>query len=215
MSKSVTTLICPICNKEFNKEIAEITRQQKKKGINVTFYCSRKCNGIANSKKLKFPTIVKICPTCGKEFLSTRKAKAATFCSRSCASKGSVNEARRNAGRNAAAMNFTHDIKQMKNALLGKEGWKYAELEKYLKDIDEPHEFEYVIGTLYENPRIYDLVLFNRKLLIEFDGPDHKYITEDDKIKEEIAKKNGFEVKRIKTMPNTIIEPNCIYKFLK
>lgn len=215
MGKSVTTLICPVCGKEFVKEIAEIRRRQKKCGIDVQFYCSASCSGKGVGERIRKPTVIKICPTCGKEFESTTKAKAATFCSRSCASKGSVNEARREAGRKAAAANFIYDLSQIQYALLTRDGWKYVELDKYLNSINEPHEFEYILGKYHEHARIYDLALTERKILIEFDEPHHRYTEDDDGLKDEHARKYGFEVKRIQIDTHTVIDPSCIYEFLK
>lgn len=215
MGRTTINLICPTCGKEFAKDLAEIKRQRKRKGLEVNFYCSAKCSGIAVGNRARKPTVIKTCPVCGKEFESTTKAKSATFCSRSCASKGSVNEARREAGRKAAAANFTYDLSQIQYALLTRDGWKYVKLDKYLNSINEPHEFEYILGKYHEHARIYDLALTERKILIEFDEPHHRYTEDDDGLKDEHARKYGFEVKRIQIDTHTVIDPSCIYEFLK
>lgn len=217
MSKNTVEMVCPVCNKTFEKEVAEIRRQQKKKGLSAQFYCCLKCSSVANREKRKKPEIIKTCPVCNKQFVSTTKVRAATFCSRSCASKGSITEARREAGRKTAKKNFIHDISQIQSALIAKEGWKYQKLEKYLKSINENYAFEYPIGESYNTSRIYDLVLFDKKLIIEFDGSDHKSLRmlKDNEEKEKFANDNGFTLKRIEVSPNTIIEPDCIFEFVK
>lgn len=210
MSKSITELICPICNKKFNKETAEIKRQLNKRE-NAEFYCSKTCANIGAHLKQKNSIITKICPICGKEFKTNNGAKQATFCSRSCASKGSVNENRRNAGKYAAKLNFTkdtHSPDKIQKIMKNRENWKYIELKKFLDFCNKKYEFEYLIDKF-----IYDLVLFDEKLIIEFDGPEHTYLNEQEK--ENTAKANGYEMIRIKTKPNIVIQPSVLYSIIK
>lgn len=65
------------------------------------------------------------------------------------------------------------------SALRSRESWKYADVRTYLTDLGIEHEFEFQIGHF-----IYDLALLSRKILIEFDGPDHEYLAEEDRRKE-------------------------------
>jgi len=60
-------LICPVCNKKFNKN-----KTKTKK------YCSKKCY----SKNTYLPIITKICKQCGKKFKTKRYD--AMYCSRDC-----------------------------------------------------------------------------------------------------------------------------------
>lgn len=56
---------------------------------------------------------------------------------------------------------------------------------------------------------VYDLALFEKKLFIEFDAAGHGGGIEGkiDKLKEEYARINGWEVVRIKTQTHTVFNP--------
>lgn len=87
--------------------------------------------------------------------------KEKRFCCRSCASKGSVNEKRRQAGKQAAKNNFTpetYGIKNIQNLLRLREAWKYEDIKKYLDNLNVNYEFEYIIENY-----IYDLALIDKK----------------------------------------------------
>lgn len=207
MATTMIKITCSTCKTEFEKIAYEVKRQLKK-NPNADFYCCKKCASIGAHAKQKKPIIKKVCPVCGNEFETSSGKKGATFCSRSCASKGSVNDARRNAGKKAAAMNFTpdtHDIHNIQLLLKQRESWKYEEIKKFLDFIKEPYEFEYMLDNKY----IYDLALFNKHIVIEFDGPEHEYANETDK--EQTAKNFGFNLVRIKITPNTVIKASEIY----
>lgn len=205
---STITLTCAQCGKQFEKPISEYNRRIKK-GC-TTFYCSYDCAGIGVNKKRKKPNIEKICPVCDKKFTTSTKAKSATFCSRSCASKGSVTEARKEAGRKSAADHpITGSAQSVALILKKREAWKYEEIKAFLEFIKEPFEFKKAIENF-----VYDLVLTNKKLIFEFDGPEHKYYITDEE-KTQIAKNQGYTLYRIETVPNTKINPSAIYPYLK
>lgn len=195
----------PNCGKEFEKPIGEVNRKIKK-GC-TEFYCSISCSGIKN-KKRQLPIVQKICPVCGKIFETKSGAKEATFCSRSCASKGSVTDARRNAGKKSASSNFLEGSpEQIQKILKEREKWKYTKIEKFLIFLKEKFEFEYLIGNY-----IYDLAFFERRIIVEFDGPDHQYADESEKDKN--ARDNGWKLFRLNVEPNCIIDPEVLYKIL-
>jgi hypothetical protein len=197
---------CSNCGKEFNKPLGEYNRRIKKGSID--FYCSSKCAGQSINAAKKKPDIEKECPVCHKKFITTTKAKGATYCSRSCASKGSVNEARKEAGRKTSKLNFKPaSVETIVNVLKKREAWKYKELKDFLDFKGEQYEFEYKIDNY-----IYDLVLFNKKIIIEFDGKEHKYYDETDKNFTAIS--NGYKLYRIDVQPSSIIHPSVLYQFL-
>ena len=196
------------CGKEFEKPLGEVNRRIKLGSTN--FYCCAKCAGTNNSKRIK-PIITKVCPVCGNQFETKSGAKEATFCSRSCASKGSVNDARRNAGKKSAIKNFTpdtHNPNTIQKLLKQREEWKYIEIKNFLEFLNESFEFEYLIDKY-----IYDLALLDRHIFIEFDGPEHKYLNETDK--EQVALQNGWKIIRHKVHPNEVIKPDFLYSILK
>ena len=137
MEKTIK-LVCALCSKEFDKRLIDYTRAFDEGRRD--FYCSRKCAGIAiNAKRNKWVREIRKCPVCGKEFETEYskgytgnnvfKKNGATFCSRSCASKGSVTEYRSSKARDIAKQNFIPaDINSCKHLNYEKEKWKYVEL---------------------------------------------------------------------------------------
>ncbi len=193
---------CANCGKLFKKSKPEYNRRIAKGSIN--FYCCRKCAGIKINADKKKPDVDKICPICGVKFQTSSREKGATFCSRSCASKGSVTLARTQAGRKAAELGRISNppLEQIQRVLKSREQWKYEELKSILDKNNEAYEFEYRI-----NQYIYDLVLTKKKIIIEFDGPDHKVesVKENDKNKEFFAINKGYRYIRIPVIPNSLI----------
>lgn len=198
----------PDCGKEFEKPIGEVNR--KLKNGCTEFYCSIKCSGIKNKKRIK-PMVKKICPVCGNLFETKSGAKEATFCSRSCDSKGSITEARKRAGKLMSEKNFKNDtygIEHIQKLLKEREKWKYEKIDKFLNFLKEKYEFECLIGDY-----IYDLAFIEKKIIVEFDGPEHQYT--DESKKDENAIKNGWQIFRLKVEPNCVIEPDVLYKILE
>ena len=203
-------LRCLNCSKDFEKDISEYNRRIR--NGKKEFYCTRKCAGIGNNSKKRMTTIEKQCPICGNSFTTKKGAKEITYCSRSCASKGSVNEKRREAGRKSARINFTpdtHNIFTIQKLLKKRETWKYKKIEEFLNLIGEKYEFEYVMDEKY----VYDLVLFDKGVIIEFDGPEHRNMNE--KNKEKVAQNNGYKFYRVSVEPNTVIEVDLIKHILE
>lgn len=71
MENRIPNTKCTICEKPIYRRPGEISK------ANGRAYCSRECYGIACRKP-------RVCPSCGKEFLSSKNSKT---CSRSCANK--------------------------------------------------------------------------------------------------------------------------------
>lgn len=81
-----------------------------------------------------------------------------------------------------------------------REGWKYERLRVVLGD--RPHEFEYPV-----KPYIFDLALFDTRILVEFDGPYHGGQVAADQEKDLVGIAAGFSVVRRVTPPATVIDP--------
>jgi len=169
MSITMENIICAWCGKQVEKVKSELNRQRAK-GRHY-FFCSGSCSAFYNNRATghKVYPIDKVCPVCNKIFTTNTGARSATFCSRSCASKGSVNENRRRAAKKGRE-NLIYGIKSIALAMKSREAWKYKELKKFLIYKEINHEFEEIVENF-----IRDLVLWDKKLIIEFDGPDHKY----------------------------------------
>ena len=143
------------------------------------------------------------CP-CGKRVKTTTHNKAKQHCNRSCASRFSMSDERREAQREAG-LQHAANLLSTAETLKRREGWKYAALREALADREV--EFEFELGG-----RVFDLALLDTKTLIEFDGPDHqaKNIKEDDAAKEAAAEAAGFIVVRRPVIPSTVISPTSI-----
>ena len=109
------------------------------------------------------------------------------------------------------ALNYRGDINSIRALMLKREYFKYKNIDEYLTTNNISHEFEYII----EN-KLYDLAFLDKRLIIEFDGDDHKYIESatNDKIKESIAKKDGWTLVRINVKNNTVIPIDTILEFI-
>jgi very-short-patch-repair endonuclease len=187
-------LNCPACKEDFKKEQKEITRQLKKGRKN--FFCSLNCAAIFREEE-RIEILFKVCPECKTEFqVQNTVKKNKTFCSRGCASSGSMTEFRLNKAKETGKSSFLfrngNTVENIAKRLKTREGWKYNLLKDYLEVNNIAHEFEFII----ENS-IYDLVLFDLKIVIEFDGPYHAFI--DDDHKTQLAINNGWTIHRVKT----------------
>lgn len=200
------TLNCAWCGGSFSKRKAEVKRQMKK-GRNY-FFCSLNCAAHWGNRKKKNKDIKKVCPYCEEEFTSHTGTRAPVFCSRSCASAGSVTE-KRLKGNAKGGIKF--DIYTIAKGLKKREAWKYKELQAFLNFIDISYEFEYPI----ENVGIFDLALFSENTLVEYDGPYHRneQLIEDEH-KDEKAKALGWRVVRISVNPSEVISPKTLYSLI-
>lgn len=216
MGSTMMALKCVWCDEEFEKMVAEVTRQMKKG--KTRFFCSSSHaakfrNAIRKDRKRK---VTKICPSCDESFETMTGAKSATFCSRSCASSGSVTEARRQAGREAGKQNAyaLNDIEVRAKVLRKREAWKYRDLQHLLVFAGEEYQFEF---ALPETRHIFDLALVARKVLVEFDGAYHASPQQAaaDVEKTAVAEEAGWRVVRIATPVNQVIEASVLYPVLQ
>ena len=205
--KEMIEITCAYCGKKSLKPAKEIERQ-KRKG-RKKFFCDLSCTAKYKNLDKKKPVVKKVCPVCGKEFeTSTRKKLNRTYCSRSCASKGSVTDYRRSkareVGRELQKKYPSGSVEQIKKIMVSREKRKYAKIEEYLRKENIKHEFEFILGN-----KLYDLALIDLNILIEFDGKDHQLkkgeCFENDRLKDQIATKNGWAIKRVQVLNNEII----------
>ena len=194
---------CATCRKASEKPDKEIRRQMK--CGRTLFYCSRGC-----SPKRRAQPVQRICPVCRKSFQSWNRKKAARFCSRACASAGSVTPLRHERARAvglAAAHRLRHDVSLIASGLRSREARRYARVEKILVDGGIEHQFEFPLGRY-----IYDLCLFGRKLLVEFDGKYHLSQRQRlvDAQKEASAARLGWMVKRLAVNQGEVIPPEVL-----
>jgi very-short-patch-repair endonuclease len=205
-------LQCAWCNKSFEIRKAEYTRQLKCGRRKDYFFCGLSCVAkCRNSKRRTVFPITKTCKLCGKEFITHTGKGEAVFCSRSCASKGSVTQKRREAARkgglNPKSLRAIKSTRVRALGLRSREKHRYVDIEAFLQAIQEPYKIEYFLGEY-----IFDLALTERKVLVEFDGRYHGYHKQVaiDKSKDKYAQRRGWTVIRIRTddtvYPSSLVE---------
>lgn len=72
---------------------------------------------------------------------------------------------------------------------------------------NRPHEFEFALGGF-----VFDLALFDTKVLVEFDGPYHLHSdqAEVDAQKDQAAINAGFLIVRRTVEPAVVINPSTL-----
>lgn len=92
-----------------------------------------------------------------------------------------------------------------------RERWKYAEVEKYLRHSGIRFKFEFEIGEY-----IFDLALLEKKVLVEFDGPEHRKPSGEalDAVRDEAAVQAGWRVARVPVPKRSVILPSVLYDIL-
>jgi very-short-patch-repair endonuclease len=200
--KTIKT-ICNTCGDTVIKPLKEYTRSIKRGRM---FYCNNSCAAVfGNRSKIK-PIVEKLCLNCGSKFTTKSDNKESTYCSRECASTHSYyqSDIRQSA---AKLQGFLHkeNLSKPHETLKKREAWKYVELKDRLKSVE--HEFEFLLGDF-----VYDLMIYDRKLLIEFDAKDHDTYTQRniDRLKEELARQAGYQLVRISVESSTVIPGNFI-----
>jgi len=199
---SSVPLECSYCSKPFLLSKAEYNRQVRKG--RERFFCSRSCSAKYGNDNRENRTreIEKTCPYCDKSFKTRTGKTEATFCSRGCASAGSVTKYRREKAREMGSQNVgaINDIAVIAKGLRTRESWKYEELKKFFLSRGERFEPEYPLGRY-----VFDLALPDRKLFLEFDGKDHEWtvMAQKDAEKDEFAESKGWKVVRIRVNKNT------------
>lgn len=197
---STKEIICVNCGKSHLIDLGEYNYQVRRGRKN--FFCSNVCSGQYNNARNKKPIIQKACEHCGNTFdCATPYTKR--FCSRSCASAGSITE-KRLEGNRKGGLNCKegHDAYSIQKLLRAREAWRYTQLTALLESFNIDHEFEYVVGNKY----IFDLYLPSVNLLIEFDEDYHSgKQLESDAVKSQFAVANGYTVDRIRVNTGEVI----------
>ena len=125
-------LECGWCGTLFEKEKGEVNRQIRKG--RKSFFCSLSCGAKwhnAQRDDLK-EEIEKRCPVCKEPFKTMTGAKSSTFCSRSCASKGSMSEERRHA-QSLGGKQTSENLNSPSDTLKKRESWKYIRVRALLE----------------------------------------------------------------------------------
>lgn len=191
-------IVCNRCLKEKERRFTEVKRQLAKGTRH--FFCSRECANATWSETLtrSEPTVEKMCAYCGQQYSAiVRKGKPTDYCSRSCASKGSVTDYRRQrAAELGSAVPDEKRVDMLSQSLRSREWHKYESVHDLLNDHGIEHEFEFYFE---DEPAYFDLALPDQALIVEFDGPCHSNPGEQrrDREKERLALSYGWDVVRI------------------
>ena len=194
---------CLECGKTVLRYAGEVNRSIS---LGRKFFCSQFCAATFGNRSRKAKEIKISCPTCKKDFVTSTKKKAAKFCSRSCASSGSMTEFRRDAQRRAGFAKKSNLI-SIAESLKLREGWKYLALRDKLQKSGRQFEFEFNLRGY-----VFDLALFDAKILVEFDGPNHlnEFQKEIDEKKRKAGESSGFSVVHRTVLPAIVISPDSI-----
>lgn len=208
----MTAITCAWCGRVSEKRTGEINRQMRK-GKTV-FFCNNVCSGYyaGANREDRVVEVTQRCPQCGGQFVTETGKLNKTFCSRKCASAGSVSEARRKAGRDIGVLYCGKDASSIVKLMKSREALKYSLLRAYLEGKCESHEFEFVLGD-----SIFDLALPAQRLLVEFDGPDHKNGKQQaaDAQRDAQAAAAGWKVVRVEVAPNKVIPQALLAEVLE
>ena len=203
------TIKCALCGIEKKIPLSEYNRQSRKGRIN--WFCSQQHSAVYNNKTRKNKPIKKVCPHCGCQFDTHTGKNEKTFCSRSCASAGSVSDKRRK-GAQKGGRNAPHTVKGLANVLRKREYKKYSKLAAELSEMGVEYKFEQVFDD-----RVFDLFLPAYNAVIEFDGPDHtlpKQLLIDEE-KDKIIKNKQLKIYRIPCNANEVLGISKIQDILK
>lgn len=192
------TLTCDYCQKDFWKEPKEYKRRVNKGATH--FFCSVQCLGYSRVAPLTLEE--RKCEKCASSFRVDARLPN-RFCSRGCASAGSVTDYRKRRMVDGGHMKIGN-LGTPADCLRIRESSKYAEVSAFLASQKIAHVFEFALGSY-----VFDLCLPSQKLLIEFDGPYHKAssIRAKDAQKDAYAQRSGFCVKRVLTPINEVPVP--------
>lgn len=217
----MTLITCSYCRKQIEKRTGEINRQLRRG--NTRFFCDITCaNKQINAEKRHLDRTDN-CEYCGKEFTSVWHTKYTRFCSRECASAGSVTEYRRQRAQEigiANKANLPNDIKQQSNALRKREWYRYSDLATAFAQNNIEYVFEYPFEDYppdeYSSTGIVvDLYLPRLNLVIEFDEKYwHNSQTEYDRRRDNFLRARGCEVIRIPVEPRSIISVDSVFNIL-
>lgn len=85
-------------------------------------------------------------------------------------------------------------------------------MKDFLRELEIDHKFEHPLGSY-----VYDLVLTDKKIIVEFDGKYHVDRTQKskDRVKADYARGLGYKVIRRTTKTNSVIPIETIRDLVK
>ena len=143
--EKMVTVECARCLSITHMTEKEIARR-KKEGRSL-FFCTIECYKSYQDQAKRCQPITKICPYCNSEFPSTTSLKSYMFCSRGCASAGSVTEKRH--ARAVEIGHRNHKYIPVELGMRAREDWKNAEVKAELTRRGVEHQFDMLIGFLH------------------------------------------------------------------
>jgi very-short-patch-repair endonuclease len=186
-------IVCAWCKCEKEIPDKEYRRQIRRGRLPDRFFCGLSC-GAKFSRRCQYEPLpdIRVCLYCGQEFRVVDNRLPNRFCSRSCASAGSVTDYRRE---KASQIGKTStNLISVDETLKRREAWKYEKIAEFLSKEQIIHEFEFFLDGY-----VFDLAIPCLGILIEFDGIYHEWATqkEVDIKKERVAEAYGWRLFRI------------------
>lgn len=198
---SYVKLKCIECKQHFKRLASENRRQSIRQ---AKIFCSIRCSSSYNGRAKRSACVILRCGHCEAKFESSTHNKAAkSFCSRSCASAGSVTDYRRRKAVVSGKLRAGNvAIGITANCLRSRESWKYVKVHNLLEAQNIDHQFEQVIG---KKPYIYDLLIPSLRIAVEFDGESHQHTFAADAKKDAYALKRRWTLLRISVRPASVV----------
>lgn len=208
-------VVCSECGRP--KQIIAAEYRRRVAQGHYEFFCNNSCACTYRNRKRGIESVVSItkqCPKCGNTFETVSGKNEHMFCSRSCANSRPMTEERREYSRRgglSAQLRHPTTIDTISSALAKREGWRYAELGEWLHNRGAIFRFEHPVGGY-----IFDLVLLDRMLCIEFDEPSHFVGAQValDRAKDHTAQACGYRVLRIPCESNAPIPLHPVINYL-
>lgn len=202
---------CAGCGADVVRLKGEWNRSQR---LGRRTFCSSSCGATTANAPRRSTVFDMTCP-CGKWFSTTTRNKAARHCSRRCASLYSITEARLEAWQKTGADAVANKLGVLTDdqakrelvrelALRGREKPRYAEVQARLNAAGIRHEVEVSIGNF-----VYDLVLLDARVIVEFDGPYHDQPRAEpvDTAKDANAAAFGYGLRRVRHAKGVYVFP--------
>lgn len=196
MAKTSTN--CEYCGSHVLKENKELNRIRAR-GARV--FCNNVCSGAYAADSTRKKRFMLTC-ACGAVFESSERARGLQYCSKRCANVYNITERKRENGRaigakygptvGADTLALLHTTEQAALGLRARELPRYAEVQARLNAAGVRHEVEVSIGNF-----VYDLVLLDARVVVEFDGPYHAVTRVADTEKDSNAAAFGYTLKRV------------------
>lgn len=181
------------CSATYNNQHRVLSEEAKRNVSNAAREVAKKYFNKNRTNQIKQDSIIKICPTCGKEFKVNASKKNQTYCSQECVHASKEYRQKLASIQNEKVENGTHS------------GWKSRNITSYPEQfwikVLNNNEISFTREVYVEKYFLDFVIVKNNKVIdLEIDGKQHEYKDrkESDKIRDEFLKSKFYLVYRIK-----------------